>query len=148
MTPAIARRLDKLESALLPPAGADALRLLSDDELEIAIMVLSRRAGSDPSFSPAEQQDAARRVAGIESSIRHMAAAQREPAYAARLAILMAAHPGFVPAVCCGYQHGAEPIHTGWEEQTDLRMPRIMERRAALRTRPDIAALIAEGARA
>jgi len=147
MSTGMDRRLQRLKAVMLPPAGADAIRALPRDELQVRIMDLSRKMAADPDYPQADRDEAAARVARIEDGIRHQARAHLEPVYAKHLAYVSGGRPGYVPAVCAiCHDHGF--VDAGRAEYEDLHKPRIMARRAALRARPDIARLIAEGTRA
>lgn len=147
MNGSIVRRLDKLEAALLPSDG-DGLAALTWDELEVRVMDLSRKVAADPCHDQAVREEAAARVERIEDGIRYQASALRRPGYAAHLACVSRGRDGYVPAVCAMEAgHGAF-CSSGMMEFGGLDRPRIMERRAALRARPDIALLIEEGSRA
>lgn len=131
---------------MLPPTGADAVRAMTSDEMEVRIMDLSRKLAADPNYSQADRDEAAAQVARIEEGIRHQARAHLELGYTKHLAWVATAtgHDGdYVPAV-----YGDIHVCSGMVEYCDLDKPRIMARRAALRAQPDIARLIEEGSRA
>lgn len=106
MSTGMDRRLQKLEAALLPPAGADAVRAMTTDERDVRIMDLSRKMAADPDYPQTDRDEAAARVAEIEESIRHQARAHLKPRYAAHLAYVARAaraaghSEDYVPAVC------------------------------------------------
>lgn len=148
MSTGMDRRLQKLEAAMLPPGGARAIRALTWDEMQVRLMELSLKLANDPSFPQADRDEAAARVAEIEEGIRHQARAHLQPDHARHLAYVAGDRGDYVPAVSGDHIGDGVFADAGWAEYEDLHKSRIMARRAALRARPDIARLIAEGTRA
>jgi hypothetical protein len=112
------------------PGGAEAL---TDDELNIYLLVLNQAAAAAPDASDDERAEA---VAGAEiilADIRQMAAQQASPGYARHLdwcRSLWRKRTGrdeYQPAITGALNGMGE--YDGWEK------PRVMDRRAALRER-------------
>jgi hypothetical protein len=118
------------------------LKSLTCDELAVMLLDASRNAAPNEGLSPDERRQATDQVAKLEAGVRWQAALALLPAYAAALDQLCQQIPGFVPAI-----FGRAGSEDGWVEIQDLEKPRVMPRRIALRTRPDIAELIEAGAR-
>ncbi len=132
-------RLARLE-ALVDVSGADLSRL-TDDELSIEILDLARCIAADPEAPADLREDCRRKVVEIEDGIRWQAALGKHPIYAATLERLNKLMLNFVPAIAGHVGRGGSSV-----EVQDLAKPGVMERRAALRSRCDIKALIAVGA--
>ena len=128
------RRLARLEGTLPSDGG---IQDMTDDELAGRLLELAREVDdtghTDPAFR--DRMRTMRQV--LEDDIRRQAARHRDPDYRRFLAELKAQNPDHVPAV-----FGADTC--GMSEYGGHR-PREMARRTAVRARPDIAALIAEG---
>lgn len=135
----ISRRVGKLEAATLCD-GEDLSAFACDD---LAIQLLDLRLALRDAPDPDDEH-------GIEvkehherslAGIRRLAALRTHPDYQAALAVLAAEFPGFVPAVT------GQGDPQGRCELCDLGRPGLFERRTAYLARPDIQALIGEGAR-
>ncbi len=138
----LARRVARLEE-LAEPDRADPFGLagLTYDELVVAHLDTCRAIAADSVSDDEERASAAKMVAEIESTIRAKAASAHR----------------YKDADTAGMQwrrewrehHGEDyvPPLTPCGEG-DLHEPRVMARRAALRARPEIQRLIAEGEKA
>ncbi len=135
----LSARLAKLEERLAPD---DRLEMLTNDELSVTLLDTLRQIVADTELGPDERAAAAVKVAKTEADARWQAALARHPAYAAALNRVRELIPGFVPAI-----FGQAGCENGWVEVADLEKPQVMERRAALRSRPDIQSLIEAGAK-
>lgn len=132
-------RLARLEQRL--PADDD-LWTLTYDEVAVLLLDEARKNAADESFAPDVRAASAEVAAGVEAEIRWQAALANHPTYAAALERLGELIAGFVPAIA-GYIGSAN----GSSEVADLEKPQVMERRAVLRSRPDIRDLIEAGGR-
>lgn len=131
-------RLSKLE-AILDVESMD-LSWLTDDELEMELLDLSRAIAADPAMPAEDRERTAQQAADIEDGIRRQALARREPGYAERMAQVAGTRfPDYVPCICRDLMG-----NPGSLEYHDLDKPQIMERRAAILARPDVQALLAD----
>ena len=125
---ALLRRLDRMEIR----TGADnPLRNLTDDELNVALLDAGHAVLANPELASMHEQTGAA-VREIEDAIRAHARRVRSPDYARHLEWVSIGYADYVPSLC-------------GDEYDGLRHPKIMKRRAALRARADVRALIAEG---
>ena len=121
-----------------PAKAASRLEQLTDDELEILILDLSREITSKPDVYTAEEVAEARaRVEGIEARIVARARKQQSPEYQRHLRYLQEAWTERSPGV--EYVCDLFDIQWGYGDWEKLN---VIARRRALRERPDIAALI------
>ena len=128
------RRIAKLEGGRQTTS-----QNLTFDELNVALLDCHRSIALAPEATAQQKTDAAASARAIESDIVAMAAKQRRPSYAVHLDYvgreLKARGVEYVPALTradCGMAE-----YDGWDA------PDLMQRRAALRARPDIAELLA-----
>lgn len=139
------RRLARLE---VNNPKSDGLSALTDDELQVALLDAARTIADNPEHPEQERDAALLHVVEVEASIRHQAGQLRDPAYAAHLEWVRGKRwsaEEYVPALCATAIDGGGFV-SSIVEYADLHRPRVKQRRAALRARPDIAVLIAEGA--
>ena len=142
MTAGLLRRLERLEAKA---PDATALGNLSDDELSIRVLDLLRRADDAPDLTADERAGFRKRREVIEAGIRYQASLSLRPSYQAHLDRIRAQRPDHVPAIFGSHIGGGMFSDGGFVEHLESRRPVNMRRRAELRTRPDIAALIEEG---
>jgi hypothetical protein len=135
---ALDRRLARLEERISPAKLAHRLEHLTDDELEIHILDLSREIAAKPDVGTAEEIAGARaRVEGTEARIVATAQKQGAPEYQRHLGFLQEAWAERSP----GVEYVCDLFDMQWG-YGDWEKPNVMARRRALRERPDIAALI------
>ncbi len=132
-------RLAKLEERMSPDTSLEAL---TNDELSAILLDVLRHSAADAELGQDERAAVAAELARVEADARWQAALARHPAYAAALDRMRDLIPDFVPAI-----FGSVGCENGWVEVADLEKPRVMDRRAALRSRPDIQELIEAGAK-
>lgn len=131
----LGRRIAKLEGSKQIAAQGER----TFDELNIEILDVQRLIASHPDTPDARREECLAGVAEIEADIRAMARKQAEAGYADHLAYVAKAWGGvekYVPALT-----GA---NSGMAEYDGREFPDLMERRANLRARPDIARLIGQ----
>jgi hypothetical protein len=137
MTAALGKRVARLEKRLGPdPDDSLQFKALSDDQLYIRLLDEGRVP--HPLTPPEQHAELIGWIPDIEEKIRRCAASCANPEYAQHWAEIaerwVAANPGagdFVPPITNHTCQSGTPEEMRW--------------RAEIRTRPDIAALIAEG---
>ena len=132
----VERRIARLEASI-DPAGS-GLSHLTDDEVSIRLLDTARAflaCDAAPVEYPELCAQAALTVAELEASIVAMAAHQCTPGYDKHIAWVQGDRADLRPYVLAVFG----------SEYDGLDRTRIMERRAALRARPDVQALIAQG---
>lgn len=128
------RRIAKLEGGRNTASGA-----LTFDEINVALLDYYRSIAEAPEATAQQRATAAEAAKGIELDIAAMATKQRQPSYAGHLDYvgreLKARGIEYVPALT--------RADCGMAEYDGGLTPDVMQRRATLRARPDIAVLLA-----
>lgn len=142
MNAGLIRRLERLEAKT---PDATALSSLSDDELNIRYLDLLRKVEDGPDLAEEARECFRNRRQVIEAGIRYQASLHLRPGYQTHLARILAQRSDHVPAIF-GF-HISDGVFSdgGFVEYQNDQRTVDMRRRAELRARPDIAALIAEG---
>jgi hypothetical protein len=131
MSRVIELRLKKLEMHRQATAYSD----LTYDELQLAIYEIAQRIVACPDADPADAEAAATEAADIRNDITVTARRTLDPDYQSWIKREFGS--SHVSAVTCGTWHASG-------ENNDLRKPRVMERRAALRNSVTVQTILKE----